>query len=139
MSTWAARAKSRFSKTCPPPTPKTPESPESPLLGVLGVPIPPVCEKQHGGFGSFGGFGGFGGTPPAHSGKAAPPAIDQKDLAHDRLLVIAMRFCDAIRASDKAREDWREDVSNTPQHRRQGLYNYLREQLRQPHLLWRTP
>ena len=136
MSTWAARAKSRFSKTCPPPTPKTPESPESPLLGVLGVPIPPVCEKQHGGFGSF---GGFGGTPPAHSGKAAPPAIDQKDLANDRLLAIAVRFCDAINASDKAREDWRRDVLETPPHLRQGLYNYLREQLRQPHLLWRTP
>ena len=135
MSTWAARAKSRFSKTCPPPTPKTPETPEPPLLGVLGVPIPPVCEKQHGGFGSF---GGFGGTPPAHSGKAAPPAIDQKDLAHDRLLDIAMRFCDAIRASDKARADWRRDVLETPPHLRQGLYNYLREQLRQPHLLWRT-
>lgn len=136
MSTWAARAKSRFSKTCPPPTPKTPESHESPLLGVLGVPIPPVCEKQHGGFGSF---GGFGGAPPAHSGKAAPPAIDQKDLAHDRLLDVSMRFCDAIGASDKARADWRRDVRNTPQHLRQGLYNYLREQLRQPHLLWRTP
>ena len=136
MSTWAARAKSRFSKTCPPPTPKTPETTEPPLLGVLGVPIPPVCEKQHGGFGSF---GGFGGTPPAHSGKAAPPAIDQKDLAHDRLLDIAVRYCDAINASDKARADWREDVRNTPQHLRQGLYNYLREQLRQPHLLWRNP
>ena len=136
MSTWAARAKSRFSKTCPPPTPNTPETPEPPLLGVLGVPIPPVCEKQHGGFGSF---GGFGGTPPAHSGKAAPPAIDQKDLAHDRLLVIAVRYCDAINASNKARADWCEDVRNTPPHLRQGLYNYLREQLRQPHLLWRNP
>lgn len=59
--------------------------------------------------------------------------------AHDRLLAIAMRYCDAINASDKAREDWREDVRNTPPHLRQGLYNYLREQLRQPHLLWRTP
>lgn len=130
MSTWAARAKSRFSKTCPPPTPKTPETTEPPLLGVLGVPIPPVCEKQHGGFGSF---GGFGGTPPAHSGKAAPPAIDQKDLAHDRLLALAMAFCDHISASAQAREDWRRDVRETPQHLRQGLANYLREQMRHDH------
>ena len=50
-----------------------------------------------------------------------------------------MRFCDAIRASNKAREDWRRDVLETPQHLRQGLGEYLREQLRQPHLLWRTP
>lgn len=147
MSTWAARAKSRFSKTCPPPTPKTPESPESPLLGVLGVPIPPVCEKQHGG---FGGYGGFGGTTPAHSGKAAPPAIDQKDPAkhlpelaqgtapkaaandpgHDRLQVLAMAFCDHISASAQAREDWQRDVADTPPHLRQGLAAYLREQMR---------
>ena len=59
--------------------------------------------------------------------------------AHDRLLVIAMRYCDAINASDKARGDWREDVRNTPQRLRQGLGEYLRDQLRQPHLLWRTP
>ena len=64
----------------------------------------------------------------------APAAPD-----HDRLLAIAMRFCDAIRASDKARADWRRDVLETPQHLRQGLGEYLREQLRQPHLLWRTP
>ena len=68
----------------------------------------------------------------------APPTAPAAP-AHDRLLVIAMRYCDAINASDKAREDWREDVRNTPQHLRQGLGEYLRDQLRQPHLLWRTP
>mgnify|MGYP000623772045 CR=1 FL=1 len=44
----------------------------------------------------------------------APPTAPAAP-AHDRLLVIAMRYCDAINASDKAREDWREDVRNTPQ------------------------
>ena len=73
-----------------------------------------------------------------HRPELAPPTAPAAP-AHDRLLVIAMRFCDAINASDKARADWREDVRNTPPHLRQGLYNYLREQLRQPHLLWRTP
>ena len=73
-----------------------------------------------------------------HRPELAPPAAPAAP-AHDRLLAIAMRYCDAINASDKAREDWRRDVRNTPQHLRQGLQNYLSEQLRQPHLLWRTP
>ena len=72
-----------------------------------------------------------------HRPELAPPTAPAAP-AHDRLLVIAMRFCDAINASDKAREDWRRDVLETPPHLRQGLYNYLREQLRQPHLLWRN-
>ena len=70
-----------------------------------------------------------------HHPELAPPTTP----AHDRLLVIAVRYCDAINASNKARADWCEDVRNTPPHLRQGLYNYLREQLRQPHLLWRNP
>ena len=71
----------------------------------------------------------------------AAPANDPQgfDPGESALMMVAMRFCDAINASDKAREDWREDVRNTPQHLRQGLYNYLRDQLRQPHWLWRTP
>ena len=73
-----------------------------------------------------------------HRPELAPPTAPAAP-AHDRLLAIAMRFCDAIGASDKAREDWRRDVLETPPHLRQGLYNYLREQLRQPHLLWITP
>ena len=73
-----------------------------------------------------------------HRPELAPPTAPAAP-AHDHLLAIAMRFCDAINASNKAREDWREDVRNTPPHLRQGLYNYVREQLRQPHLLWRTP
>ena len=72
-----------------------------------------------------------------HRPELAPPAAPAAP-AHDRLLDIAMRFCDAINASDKARADWREDVRNTPQHLRQGLGEYLRQQLRQPHLLWRN-
>lgn len=73
-----------------------------------------------------------------HHPELAPPTAPAAP-ANDRLLAIAMRFCDAINASDKAREDWRRDVLETPPHLRQGLYNYLREQLQQPHLLWRTP
>ena len=72
-----------------------------------------------------------------HRPELAPPTAPAAP-AHDHLLAIAMRFCDAIRASDKARADWREDVRNTPPHLRQGLGEYLRQQLRQPHLLWRN-
>ena len=72
-----------------------------------------------------------------HRPELAPPTAPAAP-AHDRLLVIAMRYCDATNASDKARADWREDVRNTPQHLRQGLGEYLRQQLRQPHLLWRN-
>ena len=79
----------------------------------------------------------------SHEPKTAslPPANDPQgfDPGESALMLLAMRFCDAINASDRAREDWRRDVLETPTHLRQGLYNYLREQLRQPHLLWRTP
>ena len=70
----------------------------------------------------------------------AAPANDPQgfDPGESALMMVAMRFCDAINASDKAREDWREDVRNTPPHLRQGLGEYLRQQLRQPHLLWRN-
>ena len=78
----------------------------------------------------------------SHEPKTAslPPANDPQgfDPGESALMLLAMRFCDAINASDKAREDWRRDVLETPPHLRQGLYNYLREQLRQPHLLWRN-
>ena len=73
-----------------------------------------------------------------HRPELAPPTAPAAP-ANDRLLAIAMRYCDAIKASSRAREDWRRDVLETPQHLRQGLGEYLREQLRQPHLLWRTP
>ena len=73
-----------------------------------------------------------------HHPELAPPTAPAAP-ANDRLLAIAMRYCDAIHASDKAREDWHRDVLETPQHLRQGLGEYLRQQLRQPHLLWRTP
>lgn len=53
-------------------------------------------------------------------------------------MMVAMRFADHIKASPQAREDWRRDVLETPQHLRQGLGEYLRQQLRQPHLLWRN-
>ena len=79
----------------------------------------------------------------SHEPKTAslPPANDPQgfDPGESALMLLAMRFCDAINASDKAREDWRRDVLETPPHLRQGLQNYLREQLRRPHLLWRTP
>lgn len=73
-----------------------------------------------------------------HRPELAPPTAPAAP-ANDRLLAIAMRYCDAIKASSRAREDWRRDVLETPPHLRQGLQNYLSEQLRQPHLLWRTP
>ena len=75
----------------------------------------------------------------AHNRPELAPPTAPAAPAHDHLLAIAMRFCDAIKASPRAREDWRRDVLETPPHLRQGLYNYLREQLRQPHLLWITP
>ena len=75
---------------------------------------------------------------PAHHRPELAQGTAPTAPAHDRLLAIAMRYCDAINASDKARADWREDVRNTPQHLRQGLGEYLRQQLRQPHLLWRN-
>ena len=136
MSAWAQRARAHFSKTRPPPTDKTDETP---LLSVLSVPPAGVFEKSQGGFGTF---VGFVSTPRAHSGKTSPPAPapgpQGLDPGEQALLNIAMRFCDATHASDKAREDWREDVRNTPPLLRQGLYIYLRDQLRQPHLLWRA-
>ena len=74
----------------------------------------------------------------AHNRPELAPPTAPAAPAHDRLLVIAMRYCDATNASDKARADWREDVRNTPPHLRQGLGEYLRQQLRLPHLLWRN-
>ena len=165
MTSWAERAKARFSKTCPPPTPKTPETP---LLGVLGVPPQGVFEKSHGVLGVLGvpprpvgekangSFGGFGGTTPAHSGKTATPAADQKDPAHHlielaqdtaptappprpapqgfdpgeaALQALAKAYCDRTGASDKARQDWQQDIASTPPELRPDLYAHLRAQL----------
>ena len=67
-----------------------------------------------------------------HRPELAPPTAPAAP-AHDRLLVLAMAFCDHISASAQAREDWRRDVRETPQHLRQGLANYLREQMRHDH------
>ena len=78
----------------------------------------------------------------SHEPKTAslPPANDPQgfDPGESALMLLAMRFCDAINASDKARADWRRDVLETPPELRQGLYNYLREQLRPVNLLWRN-
>ena len=74
------------------------------------------------------------GTAPT----APAPGPQGLDPGEQALLNIAMRFCDATHATDKAREDWREDVASTPPHLRQGLYNSLREQLRPSNLLWRN-
>ena len=77
--------------------------------------------------------------PTAPAAKSATPAPQGFAPGESALMLLAMRFADHIKASPQAREDWRRDVLETPPHLRQGLYNYLREQLRQPHLLWRTP
>lgn len=74
------------------------------------------------------------GTAPT----APAPGPQGLDPGHDALLAMAMRFCDATHASDKARADWQRDVLETPPELRQGLYNYLREQLRPVNLLWRN-
>ena len=62
----------------------------------------------------------------SHEPKTAslPPANDPQgfDPGESALMLLAMRFCDAINASDRAREDWRRDVLETPTHLRQGLY-----------------
>ena len=103
--------------------------------------MPPagVFEKSQGGFGTF---VGFVGATRAHSGKTSPPAPapgpQGLDPGHDALLAMAMRFCDATRASDTARADWQRDVLETPPELRQGLYNYLREQMRPSNLFWRN-
>ncbi len=74
------------------------------------------------------------GTAPT----APAPGPQGLDPGHDALLAVAMKFCDATHASDKEREDWQRDVLETPPELRQGLYNYLREQLRPSNLLWRN-
>lgn len=61
------------------------------------------------------------------------PKAAASDPGHDRLLALAMAFCDHISASAQAREDWRRDVADTPPHLRQGLAAYLREQMRHDH------
>ena len=76
-------------------------------------------------------------APPTARAASAndPQGFDPGESA---LMLLAMRFADHIKASPQAREDWRRDVLETPQHLRQGLGEYLRQQLRQPHLLWRN-
>lgn len=69
---------------------------------------------------------------------APAPGPQGLDPGEQALLNIAMKFCNATHASDKEREDWQRDVLETPPHLRQGLYNYLREQLRPVNLLWRN-
>ena len=210
MSTWAARAKARFSKTCPPPTPKTPETH---LLGVLGVPTGHVLEKA----GVV--LGVLGAPPPGHSEKTAstgpahdhllattPPLQPPTDKTDERgvlgvlgvptprvlekaapandthnhlpasfntaelapgtstettakfraassaldaaaqaipatpapqgfdpgeaaLQALAQAYCDRTGASDKARQDWRQDIADTPPELRPDLYQHLRAQL----------
>ena len=81
-----------------------------------------------------------------HRPELAPPTVPTApapgpqglDPGHDALLAMAMKFCDATHASGNEREDWQRDVLETPPHLRQGLYNYLREQMRPSNLLWRN-
>ena len=107
-------------------------------------PTKPITDTHSGGSVGFvaypqGGFQKIEGAVVATPAPApAPPEPPAFDPGHPALLALAMAYCDAINASDKARGDWREDVRNTPPHLRQGLYNYLREQLRPSNLLWRN-
>lgn len=57
----------------------------------------------------------------------APPAHDPGESA---LLALAMAYCTHTGASDKARQDWQEDIANTPPELRGDLSQHLREQLR---------
>lgn len=64
-----------------------------------------------------------GARPPT----PAPQGFDPGAAA---LMALAMAYCTHTGASDKARQDWREDVTNTPPELRGDLYQHLREQLR---------
>ena len=60
------------------------------------------------------------GLAISHGLEAPPP-----DPGMARLLALADRYCTAIQASDKARQDWRSDIEATAPNNRQGLAAYL--------------
>ena len=128
MSAWLARLKNQ-NPPGPHPTKPTKLTKDAHSGGFVGF----VAYPQ-GGFQKI--EGAVVATPAPAPAPPEPPAFDP---GHPALLALAMAYCDAIHATDKAREDWREDVRNTPPLLRQGLYIYLRDPLREPHLLWRTP
>lgn len=52
-------------------------------------------------------------------------AIMKSARVTTELLAAAMRRCDQFNDSDKARQDMREQILETPQHLRQGLLDYF--------------
>lgn len=66
--------------------------------------------------------------PLASALSSTSPAYDS---SQSQLLGLAMRFCDAIQASDTARQDWRTDIEAMPATDQPGLADYLRDQLAQ--------
>lgn len=129
MTTWTQRARAHFSQKSADGTPKTPETP---LLGVLGAPPGPVCEKH-------------AAPPPLLSSvspappgpvlpKHAPPQVPdwraERDAARltEQLLAAAMRAADHHHDGDAAREQWRQDVLNTPPALRPDLLAHLNKQ-----------
>ena len=65
---------------------------------------------------------------------APTPALTAYDPGEAALLALAMAHCTYTGASDKARQDWRQDIANTPPELRGDLYQHLREQLRDQRL-----
>ena len=68
-------------------------------------------------------------VPEAAAQTRPPPAPPAYDPGHAALLALAMAYCDRTGASDKARQDWQQDIASTPPELRPDLYAYLRAQL----------
>ena len=68
-------------------------------------------------------------VPEAAAQTRPPPAPPAYDPGHAALLALAMAYCDRTSASDKARQDWQQDIADTPPELRADLYQHLRAQL----------
>ena len=112
MTTWAERAKARFSERAPYPTDKTDEThgeilevlpdgtdetDETGVLSVLAVP---------------------------------PPRIFKNEVPLRDLIEAAMRACDHHGDGPEAREQMRQDCTDTPVHLRADLLAHFTEQYR---------
>lgn len=110
MTTWAERAKARFSERAPYPTDETDETPgqilemrrdgtdetdETGVLSVLAVP---------------------------------PPRIFKNEVLLRDLIAAAMRACDHHGDGPEAREQMRQDCINTPSHLQADLLAHFTEQ-----------
>ena len=62
-----------------------------------------------------------------------PTDVETFDLLAARLMAAAMRRCDQFNDSDKARQDMREQVLETPPHLRQDLLDHFMGRPTGPH------